>query len=252
MIAIRTLIIATLLLAISHMGYTQSRDSIDLESPYKFNLKHIIVPTSLIAVGSLSLYTGFAQRFDYGSRDLIKGRTKRTFDDYLQYSPIALMWAFDGLGIKSRHNFKLQTSIVVATYLTSTLLVYSTKRIIGRRRPDLSAYNSFPSGHTASAFAGVELLRLEFGQDYPWVGYLGYAIASTTAYMRIHNNRHWLTDTIAGAGVGILSARIGYWLAPKLNEWLWGGTSKSADGLHASLSPTVIDNSMGLGVSISF
>ena len=48
--------------------------------------------------------------------------------------------------------------------------------------------NSFPSGHTANAFCGAELMRIEYGN---WVGLAGYAVAVTTGVMRMYNERHW-------------------------------------------------------------
>ncbi len=62
---------------------------------------------------------------------------------------------------------------------------------------------------------GAELVRMEYGNKI--YGWSAYAIAGSVAFLRIYNNRHWLNDVIAGAGVGILSARIGYWLLP-LNQ----------------------------------
>jgi hypothetical protein len=66
-------------------------------------------------------------------------------------------------------------------------------------RPDGSSYN--PSlGHTANAFASAEFLWQEY-KDVIWYGISGYIIASGTGVLRIYNNRHWLTDVAAGAGI---------------------------------------------------
>ena len=61
---------------------------------------------------------------------------------------------------------------------------------------------------------GAELVRIEYGEDYPWLAVGAYTIATATGALRVYNNHHWLSDVVAGAGVGILSARIGYWLLP--------------------------------------
>ena len=71
--------------------------------------------------------------------------------------------------------------------------------------------NSFPSGHTFTAFTGAEILRREYGEEYPWIAVAGYAVAVTVAAMRVYNNRHWLGDVCAGAGLGILSVTLAYW-----------------------------------------
>lgn len=44
----------------------------------------------------------------------------------------------------------------------------------------------------------------------------GYAVAAGVGAMRVYNNKHWCSDILAGAGIGILSASIMYWLAPYL------------------------------------
>ena len=85
-------------------------------------------------------------------------------------------------------------------------------------RPDGSSTNSFPSGHTATAFMGAEFLYQEYKDVSIWYGVGGYAIATTTGALRIYNNKHWLTDVAAGAGIGILCTKAAYWLNPLLNE----------------------------------
>ena len=73
--------------------------------------------------------------------------------------------------------------------------------------------NSFPSGHTYIAFVGAETLRKEYGEEYPWLAVAGYAVATLVGTMRIYNDRHWAGDVLAGAGLGILSVNITYWIS---------------------------------------
>ena len=60
------------------------------------------------------------------------------------------------------------------------------------------------------------MLRREYGEDYPGIAIAGYTVATGVGLLRIYNNRHWVSDVVAGAGIGILSASIMYWLAPYL------------------------------------
>ena len=83
---------------------------------------------------------------------------------------------------------------------------------VAKERPDTHGRTSFPSGHTYFAFSGAELLRREYGRDYPWVAVAGYAVASFVGAMRVYNNRHWISDVAAGAGIGILSVSTVYWI----------------------------------------
>lgn len=55
---------------------------------------------------------------------------------------------------------------------------------------------SFPSGHTANAFAGATILSIEYKDKYPWVPYVAYGMASGVGVMRIANNRHYISDVL--------------------------------------------------------
>lgn len=95
-------------------------------------------------------------------------------------------------------------------------------------RPDSSAYNSFPSGHTAQAFAAAALLSEEYGYRYKWVPYLSYGLASTVGILRIANNKHYLSDVLVAAGIGILSTKVAYWT----HQYKWGRKNRAS---HAAM-----------------
>lgn len=135
---------------------------------------------------------------------------QKTIDDYVQYLPFACAAGLGLAGVDVQHHPFGERLIVLgysaAAYFVLTHLMKST---INSPRPDGTANNSFPSGHTGTAFAGAEFVRIEYG--WGW-GAGAYALATGIAFMRLHNNRHWFSDTLAGAGVGILCAHIGEWL----------------------------------------
>lgn len=135
-----------------------------------------------------------------------------TFDDKLQYVPIGAYVLLGFVpGVKHRHNIGERFLAGATAYVTMTAVCQVAKHTIREPRPDSGNLNSFPSGHTATAFCGAELCRLEYGNAY---GAVAYAFAATTGVMRIVNNRHWCNDVLAGAGIGFLSAHVGYWLLP--------------------------------------
>ena len=98
------------------------------------------------------------------------------------------------------------------SYATMCIIVNTMKYTLNEKRPDSNARNSFPSGHTATAFMGAEILNKEYKDVSPWIGYAGYFVAAATGYLRIYNDRHYINDVIAGACIGITSAKllIGY------------------------------------------
>ena len=96
--------------------------------------------------------------------------------------------------------------------------VYAVKNITKVQRPDGSGSNSFPSGHTATAFAAAEFMRQEYKDASPWYGIAGYAAAMATGILRLYNNKHWVSDVVAGAGVGILSTKLAYWIYPAIKR----------------------------------
>ena len=83
------------------------------------------------------------------------------------------------------------TGIAVSKLKTQTAIL----------RPDGSSNRSFPSGHTAEAFAAAEFMNQEYKHLSPWYGIAGYTLATATGTLRVLNNSHWLSDVIMGAGL---------------------------------------------------
>jgi hypothetical protein len=141
-------------------------------------------------------------------------RTKA--DNYLQFSPALAVFSLKFAGNKGENS--MFNSIKL--YATSTMLmagtVYALKSTTRILRPDGSARTSFPSGHTATAFAGAEFFHQEFKNTSPLLSYSGYLAAAATGTLRMYNNKHYFSDVIAGAGIGILTTKAAYWINNKL------------------------------------
>ena len=131
-------------------------------------------------------------------------------ESYTQYVPMVADLGLGLAGVEAKHNF-LDRGIEAAIggVCLVGLVDGVLKNVVSEERPDGSAFNSFPSGHTATAFLGAELVRMEYG--WGW-GAGAYALAASVGVMRVCHERHWWWDTLAGAGVGILCANIGGWL----------------------------------------
>lgn len=131
-------------------------------------------------------------------------------DDYLQYTPIAAAYALDAFQIRGVHKIGPKTVQLIKAELLVIAITYPMKRLIGTPRPDTGAPNSFPSGHAAQAFAAATFFHKEYGHISPWYSIGAYSVATTVGVMRVLNNRHWASDVLAGAGIGILATNLAY------------------------------------------
>jgi membrane-associated phospholipid phosphatase len=128
--------------------------------------------------------------------------------------------------------------------------VYTLKHTIQEPLPDdptKKGYGSFPSGHTAEAFMAAEFLWQEYRGRSPWYGIAGYACAAATGYLRLYNNQHWFSDVVAGAGIGIGSTKLAYWIYPKIKKALFKDKP-----VNALILPTYRDRAWGLALVSRF
>lgn len=219
-------------------------------SPYKFKPFQLIVPGTLIGVGIIGLESDWLKFQNREIRDELQENIdhRLTIDDLTQYAPMVATYGLNLCGIKGKHGYGDLTIILGTAYVLMGTTVYAMKNITKVERPDGSARNSFPSGHTATAFMGAELLRREYWDVSPWIGIAGYAVAAGTGFFRMYNNRHWLTDVIAGAGIGMLSVQAAYWLYPIITKTIVHKQYHS----NIFLSPYVSSEGKGLAFQMTF
>ena len=212
----------------------------------RFRTEQLVVPVALVGLGALGVgerspMRGMNLAIKNGLYETSKG-VKLRFDDYVQYVPVAFYLTLDFMGLEAKHSFGERVAVAAVTYISVTALSQGIKYIVREPRPDTGSRNSFPSGHTMTAFAGAELVRSEYGWG---VGMGAYALAATVGFMRMYNGRHWFNDVLAGAGFGILSARIGYWMLP-LSRHIFRIPRK---GQAMAAAPLYHANTKALGVS---
>jgi hypothetical protein len=204
-----------------------SQDSLQIlipstKSTSLFTKKSLATPALCIGYGAASLYSKKLKEWNIQSNNRIAVKNpnnKVQIDDYLVYSPGVLTIGLELAGVKSMHDWKESMLLYAITNAVVSSVVFPLKYITKENRPDQTSLHSFPSGHTSMAFASAEFARMEY-RNHPWVGILGYSMAATTGYLRMYNNRHWLGDVVAGAGVGILSAKFSYWVMKKTHKFL--------------------------------
>ena len=171
---------------------------------------------------------------------------KTGIDDYTQFFGPAMVVGLKLGGYEGRSDWPRLLASAGMSYLTMAILVNSIKYTAKEMRPDGSTANSWPSGHTATAFVGATLLHKEYGLTRsPWWSVAGYGVATATGVMRVLNNRHWISDIMSGAGIGIMSGELGYALCDLLFK---GKGLLRNDLVIESEKPSFFSISMGLGL----
>ena len=132
-------------------------------------------------------------------------------DDYIQYAPMLLTYGLKATGYEGRSQWGRLLASNAFSAIIMAGLVNGIKYSAAEERPDGSTSNSFPSGHTATAFMAATILHKEYGLTRSlWYSVGGYAVATGIGAFRVMNNRHWVSDVMTGAGIGILSTELGY------------------------------------------
>ncbi len=167
-------------------------------------------------------------------------------DDYTQFFGPALVAGLKLGGYEGRSDWPRLLASAGMSYAIMAALVNGIKYSAREMRPDGSTANSWPSGHTATAFVGATMLHKEYGLTRsPWWSVAGYGVATATGVMRVLNNRHWVSDVMSGAGIGILSAELGYAFC----DLLFKGKGLLRNDLEVvSEKPSFFSISMGIGI----
>ncbi|MCP9752469.1 phosphatase PAP2 family protein [Ferruginibacter sp. HRS2-29] len=195
--------------------HAQQLDSLKKIGPqrYSFSTKQLKAPAMLIIAGIASNGKGeeAIKNEVEEQRNALVPKFHTTIDNYLQFSPIVAAYALDAAGVKSKTDIANRSMILLKGELGMLGTVFLVKSLTHTLRPDGSTYNSFPSGHTAQAFAAATFLSQEYKDRYPWMPYAAYGVASSVGFLRMANNRHFISDVLVGAGIGILSMKASYW-----------------------------------------
>ncbi len=128
---------------------------------------------------------------------------------------LAVVGGLMGYGLLAG-DLKSQSTALMAgeSFVLASLLVRIPKMVLGRARPDsgedVSPFRfdgpfegtSMPSGHTTAVFAVASVIANQYA-DRPVVPILSYGIATAAGISRLYDGRHWLSDVVAGAAMGI-------------------------------------------------
>ena len=130
-------------------------------------------------------------------------------------------------------NEKIKSTAFLATqaYITAGIMETIFKYLTNRQRPNYvdathnlarptfhgpfykfsksasgTANSSFPSGHTTLVFAAATVYAMEY-RHHPWIPVFAYSFASVVGISRMTENKHWPTDVLAGAALGMICGR---------------------------------------------
>ena len=215
--------------------------------PYKFmdDMTFVGVPLFVAGIIAKSEKTAFKQQ----TKHSLLTHFKTSIDDYTQYFGPALTLGLKLGGMEGRSDWPRFFASAAMGYGIMALLVNTIKYTAKEMRPDGSSANSWPSGHTATSFVGATILHKEYGLTRsPWFSVAGYGIATATGVMRVLNNRHWVSDVLSGAGIGILSGELAY----ALSDIFFKGKGLRRNDIPGMASvidhPSFFSISMGLGL----
>lgn len=175
----------------------------------------------------------------------------RNLDNYMQFSPAAVMLGLKAFGVPSRSSWGRMITSDAFSAAIATAVVQGLKNSTHIMRPDGSDNHSFPSGHTATAFAAATMLSKEYGHISPWISAGGYCVATATGLMRMANNKHWLSDVMVGAGIGVLSTEFGYWLADLIYKDKGLNVREVPEGYIGYSNPSFFGIYMGFNIPLS-
>jgi len=225
-------------------GYSQYADSLAIEPPAPKPRRFVntfAAPVAFVTAGLM--IQGQNQHIQHFLNQQIDERGPKApsnVSDYTQFAPMVMMFALTATHHKGEHKFLNQFSLAVQSEALMIAFVRPLKYLTNETRPDGGSH-SFPSGHTAQAFMAATLLHKEFGKKSIWYSVAGYTMATAVGSCRMMSNRHWASDVLVGAGIGILSTNLVYLMHKEK-----AGEPKFISKMNISASPTGLYMSMKL------
>jgi hypothetical protein len=217
--------------------------------PYKVmdDLTFVGVPVFVAGIIAKKEKKSFRQNTKDNKHTLVTD-FKTSIDNYTQFFGPALTTGLKIAGVEGRSDWSRYLASTAMSYGIMAAFVNGIKYTAKEMRPDGSSANSWPSGHTATAFVGATILHKEYGMTRsPWYSVAGYTVATATGVMRVLNNRHWVSDVLSGAGIGIMSGELAYALSDLIFKGR-GLLRGNFEGGHSIIeNPSFFSVSMGVG-----
>jgi len=187
--------------------------------------KPAIVASTLILTSYVLYKSDLEKKLTANIRNKVGNDFEFPIDNYIQYAPIAEIYIANIFKVKSLNNWKQQTTNLMFANALNGIITISLKHLINKTRPN-NAQFSYPSGHTSLSFTNATAVFYEYRNNSKVLAYSGFMFSSTTGAFRIINNKHWISDVLAGTGIGIISTSLVYYIKP-LNNYKLLKTNKN-------------------------
>ena len=221
---------------------TAQVDTVYKRQPASKYIRQSIAPVSLIGLG-MFMKLNKTSFNDLSVKDDVASAYPNfhtTADDYLRLAWVPFLYGLDLVGVKAKTDIKNRTAILIKAEIIMFASVGILKNTAHVTRPDGSDNHSFPSGHTAQAFLGAVMIQREYGYKSVWYPIAAYTVATSVGVIRVLNNRHYTSDVLVGAGIGMLSAHIAYWT----HQYKWNK--------NVVVMPTYASRSAGVYFAMTF
>lgn len=210
----------------------------------KLSYTSFIAPAALITGGTILLNSYLNDKLQEKSGETFRENFHTSVDNVLPFIPLAQIYTGKYLGYKPKNDVLHQSINIAIANTIAVSLIEVTKHTVKEQRPDQSDLLSFPSGHTAIAFTNASLLYYEYKDSNLWYASSGFLFATATGILRIANNRHYTSDVLAGAGIGLASGLIvSYWRP--FHSLTFGKNKKTTAFIYPE-----IGNQIGIGLLI--
>jgi len=241
-----------LLLLFAFQSWTQARvNTIQNDSVAMGNktgnvlVKRMVLPASLITASAFLNHSPFEDKVKSRIQDKVGIPSSFEIEDYLQYVPIGELYLADAARIPAKNDWFHQTLNLCLADFASTLITSTLKEAFHKTRPNGGTL-SFPSGHTTFSFTNASVLYYEFRETSSILAYSGFGFSTATGALRMVHNKHWLSDVMVGAGIGMAVTTLVYTFDPFQN-WHPFHTKHSA-----TLMPAFQNHSAGFYFAMQF
>ena len=179
--------------------------------------KDTTVSKNYLSISGALMATGFLINGDNTRKDIQEWVQEQIpvqdykLDDFLQHAPIVGVITSDLLLKRSKGERQRHIRHLLVSEGAALGTMFLLKSILDEERPNGGSLST-PSGHSTYVFASAGVLYHSLRDDHPFWAYSGYVVGTFVAASRVVKNRHWLSDVMIGAGLGLLSSHLSYHL----------------------------------------